>query len=401
MRRALNGKRCWRKWSIGCWRRRSYGERWGRHWLDVARYADTKGYVFQDERRFAYAYTYRDYVIKAFNDDLPFDQFILEQLAADRLVAKGQAPPKSQAAMGFLTLGRRFLNNIHDIIDDRIDVVTRGMLGLTVACARCHDHKYDPIPTKDYYSLYGVFTSSVEPKELPLLGEPAQTPEYLAFQKKLAELEKAVADYQAKYKKELAEKNRKFRDELTALQKKVDAFKANSPGAPLRGMVLVDRPKPASPRAVARQSEHARPHVPRQFLPVLRRQTEAVQGRQRPARAGPGHRRQGQSAHRPRLRQSRLDASLRQRARDHPEQFRPARRSPSHPELLDYLAVSFMEDGWSIKKLHRRIMLSKTISCPAARMRRPAIDADNRLLARESPPARLRGDARCAAGGFG
>ena len=82
--------------------------------------------------------------------------------------------------MGFLTLGRRFLNNIHDIIDDRIDVVTRGMLGLTVACARCHDHKYDPIPTKDYYGLYGVFTSSMEPKELPLLGEPAQTQEYLA-----------------------------------------------------------------------------------------------------------------------------------------------------------------------------------------------------------------------------
>src|SRR5208282_2350784 len=159
-----------------------YGERWGRHWLDVARYADTKGYVFQEERRYAYAYTYRDYVIKAFNDDLPYNQFILEQLAADRLYASAKAVSadaevKPLAAMGFLTLGRRFLNNQHDIIDDRIDVTTRGLLGLTVACARCHDHKFDPIPTKDYYSLHGIFASSIEPKELPQLGEPEQTKE--------------------------------------------------------------------------------------------------------------------------------------------------------------------------------------------------------------------------------
>jgi hypothetical protein len=99
-----------------------YGERWGRHWLDVARYADTKGYVFMEERRYPYAYTYRDYVVQAFNDDLPFDQFIVQQLAADRLVAQGKAPTGAQAALGYLTLGRRFLNNVHDIIDDRIDV---------------------------------------------------------------------------------------------------------------------------------------------------------------------------------------------------------------------------------------------------------------------------------------
>src|SRR5439155_10336940 len=114
-------------------------------------------------------------------------QFILHQLAADRLVAAGKAAPSTQAAMGFLTLGRRFLNNIHDITDDRIDVVTRGLMGLTVACARCHDHKYDPISAKDYYGLYGVFTSSMEPKDLPLLGEPPATPEYAAYKKKLDE----------------------------------------------------------------------------------------------------------------------------------------------------------------------------------------------------------------------
>ena len=98
-----------------------YGERWGRHWLDVARYADTKGYVFQEERRYPFAYTYRDYVIRAFNEDLPYDQFVIEQLAADQLPLGDDKRPL--AAMGFLTLGRRFLNNPHDIIDDRIDVV--------------------------------------------------------------------------------------------------------------------------------------------------------------------------------------------------------------------------------------------------------------------------------------
>ena len=123
-----------------------YGERWGRHWLDVARYADTKDGVlmFGDDRVRPYAYTYRDYVIRAFNEDLAFDRFIHEQLAADVVAPKDE--PWRLAAMGFLTLGRMFDNNIHDQIDDRIDTVTRGLLGLTVACARCHDHKYDAIP---------------------------------------------------------------------------------------------------------------------------------------------------------------------------------------------------------------------------------------------------------------
>ena len=153
-----------------------YGERWGRHWLDVARYADTKDGVlmYGDDRIRPYAYTYRDYVIRAFNDDTPFDRFIHEQLAADVVAPKGE--PWRLAAMGFLTLGRMFDSNIHDQIDDRIDTVTRGLLGLTVACARCHDHKYDAIPTADYYALYGVFASSEAPLELPLTRRPETVP---------------------------------------------------------------------------------------------------------------------------------------------------------------------------------------------------------------------------------
>ena len=172
-----------------------YGERWGRHWLDVARYADTRGYAFGRERRFPYAYTYRDYVIDALNSDKPYNEFIVEQLAADRLSLPERDP--RLAALGFLTVGRKF-NNEHDDIDDQIDVVMRGLMGLTVACARCHDHKYDAIPTEDYYSLYGVLASSHEPGELPLVGNPADTPGFDEFQKELDNLQKNLDDFEAK-----------------------------------------------------------------------------------------------------------------------------------------------------------------------------------------------------------
>ncbi|KAB2673694.1 MAG: DUF1549 domain-containing protein, partial [Verrucomicrobia bacterium] len=172
-----------------------YGERWGRHWLDVARYADSKGYVFEEERRYAYAYTYRDWVVDALNRDLPYDRFLVAQIAGDQLATKDD--PWPMAAQGFLTLGRRFLNNETDIIDDRLDVVFRGTQGLTIGCARCHDHKYDPIPTADYYSLYGVFASSHEPGEKPLLGpnpDPTRAADYAVER---ARREKELADFRA------------------------------------------------------------------------------------------------------------------------------------------------------------------------------------------------------------
>jgi len=183
-----------------------YGERWGRHWLDVARYADTKGYAFTQDRRYPYSYTYRDYVIRAFNSDKPFDRFILEQIAADKLDLG--ADKRDLAAMGFLTVGRRFNFNIHDIIDDRIDVVTRGFMGMTVVCARCHDHKYDAIPTADYYSLYGVFRSSVEPDNLPLIAEPTPSPQTQAFEAELAKRKQVVADHLESVRKNIEKEMR-------------------------------------------------------------------------------------------------------------------------------------------------------------------------------------------------
>ena len=292
-----------------------YGERWARHWLDVARYADTKGYVFQEDRNYPQAYTYRDWVVRALNEDLPYDQFVLKQIAADQVAT--ESTQSDLAAMGFLTLGRRFLNNTNDIIDDRIDVVMRGTMGLTVNCARCHDHKYDPIPTQDYYSLYGVFDSSVEPKD----------------------------------------------------------------GAyPLR---LIDAPQPHNVQVFIRGNSGNRgAEAPRRFL-------LAVAGEHRKNfEKGSGRLELAQAITSP---DNPLTARvLVNRVWGHyfgtglvltPSDFGLRSSPPTHPELLDHLARTLMDSGWSVKQLHRRILLSATyrqasVSRPAAEI----VDPENHLV---------------------
>ncbi len=172
-----------------------HGERWGRHWLDYARYADTKDLVLlygRDALR-PYAYTYRDYVVRAFNADVPYDEFVRDQLAADLVEPK--LPPWRLAALGYLTLGRLFDQNPHDQIDDQIDTVGRGLLGLTVACARCHDHKYDAVTMEDYYGWYGVFASTERPYVQPLIEDPRDVPGGLAFEEQLARAQKELEDH--------------------------------------------------------------------------------------------------------------------------------------------------------------------------------------------------------------
>ena len=198
-----------------------YGERWGRYWLDVARYSDSKGYVYAREERFwVHAHTYRDWVIRSLNDDLPYDRFLLFQLAADQVAPQDLG---AQAAMGFLTIGRRFLGVTHDIIDDRIDSVTRGMLGLTVSCARCHDHKYDPIPTADYYSLYGIFHNSVE-KMINLEPAPARTDTLAAFEKDYLAKAKTFADTFATRREETSARTRARAGDYLAAQLNLSSF---------------------------------------------------------------------------------------------------------------------------------------------------------------------------------
>ncbi|HYG76462.1 MAG TPA: PSD1 and planctomycete cytochrome C domain-containing protein [Planctomycetota bacterium] len=174
-----------------------YGERWGRHWLDVARYADTMGAIFGGDDNYPYAYSYRDYVIQAFNEDKPYDRFIQEQLAGDYLAKEDDN--RALAAMGFLTLGRRKDRAVDDeVYDDRIDTISRGLLGLTVSCARCHDHKLEPITAKDYYALYAVLRSCKEPDVPPEIKPAPATPEYQAFLQERAKLRKTFIETAAK-----------------------------------------------------------------------------------------------------------------------------------------------------------------------------------------------------------
>ena len=169
-----------------------YGERWGRHWLDIARYADTHGGAAIGFTSFPFSYTYRDYVINAFNNDLPIDRFLKEQIAADQLGLPDGDP--ALAALGFLTVGMQF-RNYHDTIDDQIDVVTRGLMGLTVTCARCHDHKFDPIPTADYYALYAAIAPSKAPPELPAIGAVTDEQARQQYERELAHLKLKVQQF--------------------------------------------------------------------------------------------------------------------------------------------------------------------------------------------------------------
>ena len=174
---------------------REHAEHWARKWLDLARYADTMGYAFDNQDpRYPFAWTYRDWVVDALERDLPYDQFVTLQLAADRI--EPAVPRSDLAALGFLTVGRTFLGNTHDIIDDRIDLVTRGLMGLTVACGRCHDHKYEPVSTADYYALHGIFASCKIPEELPAIGDPPPGPAAEAFAAKLNELKAAITAHE-------------------------------------------------------------------------------------------------------------------------------------------------------------------------------------------------------------
>jgi mono/diheme cytochrome c family protein len=193
-----------------------YGERWGRQWLDVARYADSNG--LDENKAFAHAYHYRDYVIAAYNKDKPYDLFIKEQLAGDLLRADTDALRNEHiTATGFLVLGPKVLAEqdkpkfVMDIVDEQIEVTTKAFMGLTVACARCHDHKFDPIPTKDYYALAGIFKSTKTMKDLgfvsnwnerTLLGK-ADSEHLKKQQAELEKLQTAVKDAHAAADKQL------------------------------------------------------------------------------------------------------------------------------------------------------------------------------------------------------
>ena len=201
-----------------------YGEQWARHWLDMARYSDTKGYVYGREERFwTHAWAYRDWIVQSLNKDIPYDRFLLLQIAADQAIESKQS---DLAAMGFLTLGRRFLGVTHDIIDDRIDVLTRGTMGLTVSCARCHDHMYDPIPTQDYYSLYSIFASSAE-KQVAIDNESIGDE---AFWKELHKRQEALLKKTTESRKQASDRARKRISDYLHAQTELEKYPAEDFG---------------------------------------------------------------------------------------------------------------------------------------------------------------------------
>lgn len=379
-----------------------YGERWARIWLDVARYADTKGYVFEEDRNYYNAYTYRDWVINAFNTDLPYDQFIVQQLAADRLPDIQNGDERHPlAALGFLTVGRRFLNSQQDIIDDRIDVTMRGFQGFTVACARCHDHKFDPIPSQDYYSLYAVFASSQE-KEIPISGKAIRDP-WEEYNQRVTNLENNIKSLVVGQVKKLRETVKKpegektvgaavkqtlqgiredqvpngdnltklaaafepaSREQLDKWQKELENAKGAEPTKPEFAMAMADRPNPADGYVFKRGNPGNRGEdAPRRFLkavssPAAERAhwtngsgrlelAKAIASRENPLTA---------RVFVNRIWQAHFGNGLVRT----PSDFGNQGEKPTHPELLDYLASTFMENGWSIKKLHRLIVTSAT-----------------------------------------
>ncbi|MFO0901985.1 MAG: PSD1 and planctomycete cytochrome C domain-containing protein [Pirellulales bacterium] len=391
-----------------------FGERWGRHWLDVARYAEDNPTSESTCPPPRFAYRYRDWVVRAFNEDLPYDDFVRRQLAADLY----DLPPSEIAALGFLGLSPVYHKEpklsadviatiVADEWDERLDAVTRGFLGLTVACARCHDHKFDPIRTEDYYALAGVIAST-QLVEWPL------TPTAVERAAELTDVQWQLIDAQLRF--DYAKRQRE-----TAKQAKQDLASFNSAYVTteaevkrLKALKLHDGPIANAVRDAglwingadptwtyldyrARQSRdlpvfirgnalrHG-PIVPRRFLEVFDEQAAPFVG------PGSGRRELAESlvgAARPlatRVFVNRVWGwQFGQGLVRTPSNFGRLGEAPSHPELLEHLAYRFAENSGSTKRLLRDLLSSATWrQSVAASSAALAKDPDNRLLSRTS-----------------
>jgi hypothetical protein len=357
----------------------AFGEHFGRLWLDVARYADTDSFYSVSTRTphyFPFAFTYRDYVVDAFNADKPYDQFLREQLAADLMgFQDGDA---ELAALGFLAVGPHVNRFQPEALDDWIDVTTRGLMGLTVACARCHDHKYEPIPTADYYSLHGVFASIVRTRPLDEENLPA-VPGYDSDAQARSDYQQQRARIDAKI--EAAGKGRA--EVLELRETELAELLAFHPGAPAHTMIVRDRPRPIEPVIFVRGDPRSRgDSVPRRFLKVLDPAQEPFpldsSGRL-------------QLAHKIAAADNPLTARvfvnrvwgciMGSHLVATPSDFGLQGAAPTHPQLLDWLAADFTAHGWSLKRLVRTIVLSRTYAQSSdSRAAMAAIDPESRQL---------------------
>ncbi len=453
-----------------------YGERWGRHWLDVARYAEDNTNMGPHNGPFPHAYRYRDWVIKALNDDMPYDEFIIRQLATDFLPETG---PEDYPALGYMGLGPSYHkevalsqvtleNRYADDWEDRVDSLCRGLLGLTMACARCHDHKYDPLTVEDYYGIAGVF-ASVRQTTRPIISD-AEIAKTQPARDKAAALAKQSTDLTAAIK-ELTKRNTELKElikqagktefpliaprpdlkkqtsikfplppeelkQKTALiaehnktikenKAEIEEIKKSTPGfeLPLANAlteeqirveeITEDKMKivyyPNKPRDlnvfIRGNAGNLGKVVPRRFVKVI--SSEKME----PFKNGSGRLELARSIA---SRENPLTARVMvnrvwqhhfgEGLVDTPSNYGKTGSLPSHPELLDDLAVWFMDQGWSIKKLHRLIMLSATYQQTSSVVLSEAqkkLDPDNRLLSyfnRKRLEAEVYRDALLAAG---
>lgn len=398
----------------------AFGERWGRHWLDVARYAESTG----PSRNIPYpqAWRYRDYVIDALNRDKPYDRFVREQVAGDLLPAADDKQRAEQLiATGFLALGVKDVNQrfkvrfTMDNIDEQIDTVTRSLLALTASCARCHDHKFDPIPATDYYALAGIFESTdlcagvrnkmggggldyYDTKMLLTIGPPKpldakQQAELDGLKSKLAsarsELQKLVEDPDKKTRGANGEKKLKqARQKVNRMQAEIVALSDPAVNTDV-ALGVRDAAKIRDTELRIRgEAEQLGPVVPRGFLGLLPIST--------PTKIGPQQSGRLELAHwltsvdnplTPRVLVNRVWHHLFDRGLvSSVDNFGTTGDRPSHPELLDHLAARFRQDGWSVKKLVRAIVLSRTYRAGAEAIAADvAVDPANRYLWRHTP----------------
>ena len=353
-----------------------YGERWGRHWMDVIRYADTAG----DNSDFPIPqmYRYRQWIIEAFNRDLPYDEFIRQQIAGDLLPANSVEEKHARTiATGYLANARRFGSRVSDYpqhltIEDTINNVGRAFLGLTVGCARCHDHKFDPIPTADYYALYGIFESTrypwpgieLEKKQrdlVPLVPKEEVEAALKERREKQKELEAEVKRLESQVKSAEGEEKKKLEKSLATAKKEAENHQNST--LPFEQAYAVAEAERAGHAAIQIKGDPARPGdvVPRGFLTVL-------SGEKLPENfKGSGRRQLAEWIADP---ENPLTARVMANRIwlyhfgngivSTPNDFGKQGKPPTHPELLDWLAQRFIKSGWSIKSMHRLIMLSRT-----------------------------------------
>jgi mono/diheme cytochrome c family protein len=345
----------------------AYGERWGRHWLDVVRYADTAGETADFPVR--EAYRYRNYVLASFNSDKPFDRFVREQIAGDLYANEG--PPAQYeelvAATGFIAISRRFgfdsENYQYLTIQDTIDTLGQAVLGLSLGCARCHDHKYDPVNAADYYALYGIFESTryafpgSEQSKRPRDFVPAVLPSDAQRLKQARDAERSKLSARLDAAKTQAGTGPDVLRELTARKADLEAREA----FPVLYAVAEGESKNAR---IQLRGDPTRlgPEVPRRFLEIFGSDRlpagEKGSGRRQLADWITGRRAASLTARVVvnRIWQHHFGSGLVRTENDFGARGAP----PTHPELLDFLAARLIESGWSIKAMHRLIMHSQT-----------------------------------------